>query len=258
MPDTQETVPPIVHLHYDKGELIMKEGDYGISIYRLLKGHARVMKESEGKEIVLATLGPGEIFGEMTFLNKLLEARSASVRAVDDVELEAWHPARLTNEYKLMPNMLKYITNQTLVRLNRMNKVVTQLTEKKKKEKEISSQKDADASKRKSYRKNVDMTCNYHPIRWSNKAGSICHITDLSLGGVVMDVNAKNALNFSHEKNDEFNIGTQLPSGKELNFAAKVRWIEKKREKPDQLHLGLEFTDIKGESARSLGFFLMP
>ena len=170
MPDATEKIPPLVRLHYNKGELIMKEGDYGISIYKVLKGHVRVLKESGDKEIPLATLGSGEIFGEMTFLNKLLETRSASVRAVDDVELEAWHPARLTKEYNKMPSMLKYIITQTMVRINRMNKVVSQLTDKKRKEKEKRPPKDEWADKRKYYRKDVDLrkaskTQQYHHQR---------------------------------------------------------------------------------------------
>ena len=257
MPNTTEKIPPLVNLHYNKGELIMKEGDYGISIYKVLKGHVRVLKESGDKEIPLATLGSGEIFGEMTFLNKLLETRSASVRAVEDVELEAWHPARLTKEYNKMPSMLKYIITQTMVRINRMNKVVSQLTDKKRKEKEKRPPKDEWADKRKYYRKDVDLTCKYIPVGWSKKATSVCHVKDLSLGGIGMDVSSGNVRNFNHNPDDEFEIGTKLPSGKELRFSAKVRSVGKS-EKPGQIHIGLEFTDMKGETAKSLGFFLMP
>ena len=37
-------IPPVVHLSYSKGELIIKEGDYGISIYKIFKGHVRIFK----------------------------------------------------------------------------------------------------------------------------------------------------------------------------------------------------------------------
>ena len=257
MTNTQDKTPPVVNLHYDKGELIMKEGDYGISIYKTLKGHVRVLKRTGEKEIPLATLGPGEIFGEMTFLNRLLETRSASVRAVDDVELEVWHPARLSKEYNKMPPMLKYVINQTLNRINRMNKVVSQL-EKKREEKEKGPVKDPWASRRKFYRKELDIKCIYRPVGWSDKAGSPCHMTDLSLGGVGMDVRARNIHNFTHDPDDKFAIGTTLPSGKDLNFEAKVRSVNKKSQKSDNLHIGLEFTDLTTDAAKTLGFFLMP
>ena len=107
MTKIKKRIPPIVRLHYKKGELLMKQGDYGISIYKILKGHVRVFKETRDSEIPLATLGPSEILGEMTFLNKLMEARTASARAVDEVDVEVWHPARLTREYEQMPPILQ-------------------------------------------------------------------------------------------------------------------------------------------------------
>jgi CRP-like cAMP-binding protein len=66
----KENMPPIVRLKYKRGELIIKEGDYGISIYKIIKGKVRIFNESGGSEVPLATLGRGEIIGEMTFLNK--------------------------------------------------------------------------------------------------------------------------------------------------------------------------------------------
>ena len=60
-------IPPITTLGYKRGELISKEGDYGISMYKIIEGKVRVFKESGEREVTLATLGPGEIIGEMTF-----------------------------------------------------------------------------------------------------------------------------------------------------------------------------------------------
>jgi CRP/FNR family transcriptional regulator len=125
-------IPPIVHLSYPKGELIIKEGDYGISIYKVLKGNVRIFKKLDDHKITLATLERGEDFGEMTFFNFLLEPRSASVEAVDDVELEVWHPALLADEYKKISPMLRYVLKQTLNRLLTLNKVISDLTAKRK------------------------------------------------------------------------------------------------------------------------------
>jgi len=128
----QETkkIPPIVHLSYSKGELIIKEGDYGISIYKILKGNVRISKKLGEHKITLATLGRGEVFGEMSFFNFLLEPRSASVEAIDDVVLEVWHSALLADEYKRISPMLRYVLKQTLSRLLKLNKVVSDLSAK--------------------------------------------------------------------------------------------------------------------------------
>ena len=128
----QETkkIPPIVHLSYSKGELIIKEGDYGISIYKIVKGNVRIFRKLGEYKITLATLGKGEVFGEMTFFNFLLEPRSASVEAMDDVVLEVWHSALLADEYKRISPMLRYVLKQTLSRLLKLNKVVSDLSAK--------------------------------------------------------------------------------------------------------------------------------
>jgi CRP-like cAMP-binding protein len=123
-------IPPIVHLSYSNGELIIKEGDYGISIYKILKGNVRIFRKLGEHKITLATLGKGEVFGEMTFFNFLLEPRSASVEAMDDVMLEVWHSALLADEYKRISPMLRYVLKQTLSRLLKLNKVVSDLSAK--------------------------------------------------------------------------------------------------------------------------------
>ena len=124
-------IPPVVNLSYSRGELIIKEGDYGSSIYKILNGAVRVFKGPRESKTTLAILDRGEVFGEMTFFNFGLEPRSASVEAIDNVKLEVWHPARLTEEYKYMPPLLQYITQQTLKRLMRMNRLVDDLSFKK-------------------------------------------------------------------------------------------------------------------------------
>jgi CRP/FNR family cyclic AMP-dependent transcriptional regulator len=129
MPETKK-IPPIVHLSYSRGELIIKEGDYGISIYKIVKGNVRIFRKLGEHKITLATLGKGEVFGEMTFFNFLLEPRSASVEAMDDVVLEVWHSALLADEYKRISPMLRYVLKQTLSRLLKLNKVVSDLSAK--------------------------------------------------------------------------------------------------------------------------------
>jgi len=120
-------IPPIVYLSYAKGELIIKGGDYGISIYKILEGNVRIFRAQGQRKITLATLGRGEVFGEMTFFNFLLEPRSASVEAIDDVQVEVWHPALLADEYKKISPMLRYVVRHTLNRLLKLNKLVGDL-----------------------------------------------------------------------------------------------------------------------------------
>lgn len=246
---------PIAHLKYHKGDLIMKEGDYGISIYKIQSGHVRVTNQQGDSEVALATLAPGEIFGEMVFLNKSVETRSASVRALEEVELEVWHPARLTKEYEGMSPIMRYITNQTLNRLLRMNRMHAQLLTKKQTA-DGKTVQDPDAAKRQYYRKTVNLACIYRPRNAPDRIRLQGRLTDLSVGGAALEVNARNTHNVSHNPGDHFTIFTTLPSGRELNLAGKVCSVHKKKPR-GQLLIGLQFNELDGEATKALGFFMM-
>ena len=245
-------IPPVVHLSYSKGELIIKEGDYGISIYKIFKGHVRIFKKSNNNIIPLATLSRGEVFGEMTFFNFLLEPRSASVEALDDVDLEVWHPARLSEEYKNMPPILGYITKQTLNRLLRMNRIVDELSTRKKKGKEV----DPEVAKRRYFRKDWHQECLYSPVTHSSKLSLHGVIEDISPLGLGVEVSAGNTINFSHDPGNHLKISFQLPSGSTINVVAIIRSV-KKSKVPGYLFLGLEFKDISKDALRQIGFFMM-
>jgi signal transduction histidine kinase len=61
------------------GDLVIREGDPGGSLYVVLTGGVEVTKTGNGHEITLATRGPGEVLGEMSLLEQT--PRTASVRA---------------------------------------------------------------------------------------------------------------------------------------------------------------------------------
>jgi CRP/FNR family cyclic AMP-dependent transcriptional regulator len=65
---------------------IMAGGDPTDSLYIVLSGRLKVMmSDSEGKEVILAILGPGEFFGEMGLIDD--EPRSATVVTIEPCEL---------------------------------------------------------------------------------------------------------------------------------------------------------------------------
>ena len=71
---------------FDEGELIIRQGDPGGSIYAVLDGKVRVFTRDGGDdELELATLGPSEFFGEMSLLSG--ELRSKSVAALETTVL---------------------------------------------------------------------------------------------------------------------------------------------------------------------------
>ena len=66
--------------HYDPGDLIMREGDMGDSIFLIGSGTAEaVLSAVGGQRIILSVMPPGETFGEMGLFER--RPRSATVRA---------------------------------------------------------------------------------------------------------------------------------------------------------------------------------
>jgi CRP/FNR family transcriptional regulator, cyclic AMP receptor protein len=73
---------------FPAGVRVFHEGDHSDACYLVRKGDLRVTREhSDGRAIALATLGPGDLFGELAMLDG--EARSASVETLTDSELLA-------------------------------------------------------------------------------------------------------------------------------------------------------------------------
>lgn len=72
-------------ISYKAGSVISKEGEYFQRIYQILIGTCRVEKIINGKTEELAKLHNGDIFGELSFLEKT--RASASVLADTDVEI---------------------------------------------------------------------------------------------------------------------------------------------------------------------------
>ena len=83
--ETQHHVHP---LHFRAGETVVREGDSPDRFYIIKHGDVTVTRRDEtGRDAVLATLGPGQFFGEMGLLADM--PRTASVHATTDLEVLA-------------------------------------------------------------------------------------------------------------------------------------------------------------------------
>jgi CRP/FNR family cyclic AMP-dependent transcriptional regulator len=90
---------------FPAGVRVFHEGDRSDACYLVRSGDLRVTREhSDGRAIALATLGRGDIFGELAMLDG--QARSASVETLSDSELLALPAAdfrRLLAEHSQIP-----------------------------------------------------------------------------------------------------------------------------------------------------------
>jgi len=77
-----------VRRSFPKGRMVVAEGEPSSALYVLLAGRAKVQRsDSEGKEVILAVIGSGEFFGEMSLIDDA--PRSASVITLETCEFMA-------------------------------------------------------------------------------------------------------------------------------------------------------------------------
>jgi extracellular factor (EF) 3-hydroxypalmitic acid methyl ester biosynthesis protein len=75
-------------LSFSRGQRILAEGDVGHGLFLVHSGYVRVERIESGAGIALARFGPGQIFGEMAFVEETPGA--ASVIADEDVKVDAF------------------------------------------------------------------------------------------------------------------------------------------------------------------------
>ncbi|QQG35190.1 MAG: cyclic nucleotide-binding domain-containing protein [Micavibrio aeruginosavorus] len=68
-----------------RGEVIISQGEMGVSAFLIQSGEVVVFTESGGKRVELARMGPGQIIGEMALV--VDGPRSATVQALTDCNL---------------------------------------------------------------------------------------------------------------------------------------------------------------------------
>jgi hypothetical protein len=247
-------------LNYLKGEQIIKQGDYGISIYKILSGKVEVFKRLEGVDVPLATLEAGGIIGERAFLSKDGEVRSASAAALEDTELQVWHPKDLEEKYAQISSALKIIIAQALTRLLRTNRFLEQLALKRREEmSQPKGKADPWSSKRVFYRKEVDIPCKYKPSRGTK--GPLYplrgRIKDISMGGLCLEVAPDKESVTRYEVGNSFHIDAILPDGQNLNATAEIVSVKEQAEK---VRLGMKFKKLPDYygAKKNVGFFLLP
>ncbi len=86
--DLERVAGVAVPRRFASHDVVFRENDDSDTCYVVRSGHARALREhSDGRQITLATFGPGDIFGELAMFSA--ERRSATVDAVDQLEVIA-------------------------------------------------------------------------------------------------------------------------------------------------------------------------
>jgi NTE family protein len=105
-----------------KGAVLTAEGDYLAEMYVLRSGTADVaVSGHDGRVQVVAHVGPGDTVGEMSLLTR--EPASATVRAIDDVELLVLKADDLELLMERLPRIQQNVIGILASRLTRMTRI---------------------------------------------------------------------------------------------------------------------------------------
>jgi CRP-like cAMP-binding protein len=93
---------------YAKDSVVFCEGEPGDELFIIQKGSVKIIKINENKEILLAVLKNGDIFGEMALLES--KPRAAGAVAYEDCQLMAVNRANFEHMIKNQPQLITRLT----------------------------------------------------------------------------------------------------------------------------------------------------
>ncbi len=99
---------------YEDGELVFAESDAGDVAYLIDEGAVEVFTGHDDQRTVFATLGPGEIVGEMALIDT--RPRSASVRAIGTTKLTVISREGLNDRLESVDPMVQLVLHSMLDR----------------------------------------------------------------------------------------------------------------------------------------------
>ncbi|MDF2968219.1 MAG: crp 1 [Nocardioidaceae bacterium] len=109
-----------------RGEILFREGDSGDRLYVVMAGKIKLGRSSpDGRENLMAVLGPGQMFGELSLFDP--GPRSLTATAVTDVTMLSLGHAALLSWLTGHPDVARNLLGQLASRLRRTNDVVADL-----------------------------------------------------------------------------------------------------------------------------------
>ena len=109
-----------------RGDALFREGDEGDRLYVVIEGKIKLGRtSSDGRENLLAILGPGQMFGELSLFDP--GPRSATVTAVTDCIMQSLSHDELGRWLNGRPEVARGLLSQLAGRLRKANDVVADL-----------------------------------------------------------------------------------------------------------------------------------
>ncbi len=113
--------------NYAKEQMILMEEALGDSFFVISKGNVKITRLSEdGREVILAMLGEGEFFGEMSLLDG--ETRSANVVAIEDAEVMVLNRGEFLGLLEKYPKIAISLLEELTRRLRKSDQQIESLS----------------------------------------------------------------------------------------------------------------------------------
>ncbi|MDQ6979196.1 MAG: MMPL family transporter [Mariprofundaceae bacterium] len=91
-------------VHYHQGDVLMKRGETGCSMFMVLSGEVEVVCHTVGDHPLTNTLSEGSIFGEIGYTREL--PRTVNARALKDVEVLIFNYRRMKRDLQFFPQIV--------------------------------------------------------------------------------------------------------------------------------------------------------
>jgi CRP/FNR family cyclic AMP-dependent transcriptional regulator len=109
---------------FEPGEPVIKEGSKGTSAFIILSGAVEVLKKSGDRDIPVATLGEGQVFGEMGLIED--RPRSATIKAMTELKLRVISREGFNELLKKKPSVLIPIIKSLFERLRQASEMLAE------------------------------------------------------------------------------------------------------------------------------------
>ncbi len=100
---------------YEDGEVIVRQGEAGQSMYVIQQGEVQVSRETSGKDIPIAVLTEGGFFGEMSLFEK--DVRSSTVRALGQATVLTVDQHTLLHQVTANPSLAIHLIKEMSARI---------------------------------------------------------------------------------------------------------------------------------------------
>ncbi|MBN2126466.1 MAG: cyclic nucleotide-binding domain-containing protein [Deltaproteobacteria bacterium] len=111
---------------FQPGETVIEEGTKGVSAYIILSGTVEVIKITESREVAVATLGEGQVFGEMGLIED--RPRSATVRALSELKAREISREHFNELLRTKPSVLIPIMKSLFERLRQVSDMLAEMS----------------------------------------------------------------------------------------------------------------------------------